>query len=166
MSLEKYIFYYCFLGVKEMTLDLDYWWRKENFLCFIVSGLIWVYWIFSLLICLCPLHFSLSLFFFFFFGSHAFNSSLNTEKKLAITTLNPKFIVLWEVYNWNLVVGWGRRCEGVQKGGDICIPMADSCWGVTENDKIPWSYYSSTKRHTNLKKSWNLWVKIIHSFGE
>ena len=24
-------------------------------------------------------------------------------------------------------VGWGGRWEGVQKGGDICIPMADSC---------------------------------------
>ena len=27
-------------------------------------------------------------------------------------------------------VGDGRE---VQKGGDICIPMADSCWGFTEN---------------------------------
>ena len=24
-------------------------------------------------------------------------------------------------------VGWGGRWEGGQKGGDICIPMADSC---------------------------------------
>ena len=23
-----------------------------------------------------------------------------------------------------------------QKGSDICIPMADSCWGLTENSKI------------------------------
>ena len=23
-------------------------------------------------------------------------------------------------------VGWGRRWEGESKGGDICIPMADS----------------------------------------
>ena len=33
--------------------------------------------------------------------------------------------------------GWdgeGDRRE-VQKGGDICIPMADSCWGLTENQK-------------------------------
>ena len=28
-------------------------------------------------------------------------------------------------------VGWGGR--EVQKGGDLCIPMADSCWGLTEN---------------------------------
>ena len=24
-------------------------------------------------------------------------------------------------------VGWGGRCEGGSKGGDRCIPMADSC---------------------------------------
>ena len=29
--------------------------------------------------------------------------------------------------------GGGRE---VQKGGDICIPMADSCWGLTEKSKI------------------------------
>ena len=23
-----------------------------------------------------------------------------------------------------------------QKGGDTCIPVADSCWGLTENSKI------------------------------
>ena len=30
----------------------------------------------------------------------------------------------------------GGRWEVVQKGGVICIPMADSCWGLTENNKI------------------------------
>ena len=29
--------------------------------------------------------------------------------------------------------GDGRE---VQKRGDICIPMADSCWGLTEKSKI------------------------------
>ena len=29
--------------------------------------------------------------------------------------------------------GDGRE---VLKGGDICVPMADSCWGLTENNKI------------------------------
>ena len=24
----------------------------------------------------------------------------------------------------------------VQKGGDICIPMADSCWGLTESYSV------------------------------
>ena len=33
-------------------------------------------------------------------------------------------------------VGWGGAKREVQKGGDICIPMADSCRGLTENSKI------------------------------
>ena len=33
-------------------------------------------------------------------------------------------------------VGWGGRWGEVQKRGDICISMADSCWDVTENNKI------------------------------
>ena len=34
--------------------------------------------------------------------------------------------------------GWdGEEDEReVQEGGDICIPMADSCWGLTESNKI------------------------------
>ena len=33
-------------------------------------------------------------------------------------------------------VGWGGRWEGGSEGGAICIPMADSCRGLTENSKI------------------------------
>ena len=34
--------------------------------------------------------------------------------------------------------GWEGEGDGreVPKGVDICIPMADSCWGLTENNKI------------------------------
>ena len=33
--------------------------------------------------------------------------------------------------------GWDGEGDGrFQNGGDICIPMADSCWGLTENNKI------------------------------
>ena len=34
--------------------------------------------------------------------------------------------------------GWDGKGNGreAQKGGDICIPMADSCRGLTENSKI------------------------------
>ena len=34
--------------------------------------------------------------------------------------------------------GWDGEADGreVQKGGDICIPMADSCTGLTGNNKI------------------------------
>ena len=33
---------------------------------------------------------------------------------------------------------WDGEGDGkeVQKGGDICIPMADSCLGLTENNEI------------------------------
>ena len=33
--------------------------------------------------------------------------------------------------------GWDGGGDGreFQKGGDICIPMADACWGLTENSK-------------------------------
>ena len=30
----------------------------------------------------------------------------------------------------------GGDGKEVQKGGDICIPVANSCWGLTENSKI------------------------------
>ena len=34
--------------------------------------------------------------------------------------------------------GWDGEGDGreFQKGGDICIPMAESCLGLTENNKI------------------------------
>ena len=34
--------------------------------------------------------------------------------------------------------GWDEVGDGreVQKGRDVCIPMADSCWSLTENKKI------------------------------
>ena len=34
---------------------------------------------------------------------------------------------------------WDGKGDGreVQKGGDICIPMGDSCGDFTENNKIP-----------------------------
>ena len=33
--------------------------------------------------------------------------------------------------------GWDEEEDGreFQKGGGICIPMDDSCWGLTENNK-------------------------------
>ena len=37
-----------------------------------------------------------------------------------------------------LFEGWNEEGDGreVEKGGDICIPTADSCRGLTENNKI------------------------------
>ena len=36
--------------------------------------------------------------------------------------------VLWQSRS----LGWGGRWEG----GDMGVPMADSCWCLTENNKI------------------------------
>ena len=41
--------------------------------------------------------------------------------------------MLWDdLDEWD---GDGNGREG-QKGWNICIPKADSCWGLTENNKI------------------------------
>ena len=44
--------------------------------------------------------------------------------------------------------GWDAEGDGreVQKGGDICIPRACSCWVLTENSKILQSNYPSIKK--------------------
>ena len=39
---------------------------------------------------------------------------------------------LWQAEGWD---GEGDGME-VQEGGDMGVPMADSCWYVTENHKI------------------------------
>ena len=81
-------------------------------------------------------------------------------------------------------VGWGGRWEGgSKKGGDICIPMADSwgrkesdtterliwsdlmadsCWGLTENSKILQSNYPSIK-NKYIKK---LYCGLFQTFAE
>ena len=47
---------------------------------------------------------------------------------------------LRELKQWlcNNLEGWDGEGDGkeIQGGGDICIPMADSCWCLTENNKI------------------------------
>ena len=43
-------------------------------------------------------------------------------------------------------VGWGGSWEGGSNCGDMCIPMADSCWVLIENSKILWSNYPSIKK--------------------
>ena len=49
------------------------------------------------------------------------------------------------MYDWKLrqglcdnLEGWGGERDGreVQEGGDMDVPMADSCWCLTENNKI------------------------------
>ena len=50
--------------------------------------------------------------------------------------------------------GWDGEGGGkeVQKGKDICIPMADSCLGLTENSKILQSNYPSIKNKLKIRK--------------
>ena len=47
----------------------------------------------------------------------------------------------------NNLEGWDGEGEwtGVWEGGDMGIPMADSCWCLTEHNKIPESNYPSCK---------------------
>ena len=46
---------------------------------------------------------------------------------------------LWQAEGWD---GKGDGKE-VWEGGDMGVPMADSCWCMTENHKILQSNYSS-----------------------
>ena len=67
----------------------------------------------------------------------------NMETYIAIRKINSQWeFVLWlRKQKQGLCInleGWGGEGEGreVQKGGDICIPVTDSCWCLTENNKI------------------------------
>ena len=63
----------------------------------------------------------------------------------------------WEFAIWLWVLKQGLcdnlvGCDGegdgreVWEGGDMGVPMADSCWCLTENNKILYSNYSSIKK--------------------
>ena len=55
-------------------------------------------------------------------------------------------------------VGWGGDGREAQEGGEMGVPMADSCWCMTEIHKILYSNYPSIifffifKKETNFKK--------------
>ena len=40
------------------------------------------------------------------------------------------------VLEWGAIAFSEREGREVQKGGNICIPMANSCWSLIENNKI------------------------------
>ena len=67
----------------------------------------------------------------------------NMETYITICKIDSQ----WEFAVWlrelklglcNNLEGWDEKEDGkeVQERGDICIPMADSCWYLTENNKI------------------------------
>ena len=67
----------------------------------------------------------------------------NTETYITICKIDSQreFAVWLRKFKQGLCInleGWDGVRDGreVQKGGDICIPMADSCCGLTENSKI------------------------------
>ena len=47
---------------------------------------------------------------------------IDSQRELAVWLRKLK-----QALNHPRGVGWGGRWEEVQKGGDMCIPMADSC---------------------------------------
>ena len=53
-------------------------------------------------------------------------------------------------------VGWGGRWEGVPKGGDICIPVTDSCWCMAESNTTFQSNYLPIKK----LRSWHLVLSL------
>ena len=58
------------------------------------------------------------------------------------------------VFTWRVAVGWqmGRRFKREGK----CIPMSDSCWGLTENNTILYSTYPSIKNlNRKMRKTAN-----------
>ena len=70
--------------------------------------------------------------------------------------------------------GWGGEGDGreVRRGGDISIPMADSCWGLTENSKILYNNYPSVKNILKGKRNGesvstpSSWKQIIHTAND
>ena len=57
---------------------------------------------------------------------------IDSQQEFAVCLQKPKQELCINLEGWD---GVGNARE-VQKGGNICIPMADSCWGLTEKNKI------------------------------
>ena len=54
--------------------------------------------------------------------THITVCKIDSQRELAVWLRKLK-----QALNHPRGVGWGGRWEEVQKGGDMCIPMADSC---------------------------------------
>ena len=68
-------------------------------------------------------------------------SNMETYITICKTDSQWKFVVCLRELKQGLCInldGWDGEGDGRegQKGGDICIPMADSCCDLTENNKI------------------------------
>ena len=58
-------------------------------------------------------------------------------------------------------VGWGERWEGGSKGGDICIPMADSGWRFDRKQQKSVKQLSFNKKSGGKKRSWHA-ISSLH----
>ena len=57
---------------------------------------------------------------------------IDSQRELAVWLRKLKHVLCISLEGWD---GAEDGME-VQKGGGICVPMADSCSGLTENNKI------------------------------
>ena len=55
-------------------------------------------------------------------------------------------------------VGWGERWEGGSKGGDICIPMADSGWRFDRKQQ-------KSVKQLSFNKNYYFFLKQRHYFA-
>ena len=95
-----------------------------------------------------PFTFFTSLFFTYFIykRNKGVNEKFNVDKYQTnwswdlIHTKREFAVWLWKLKQGLCInlEGWDGEGDGreVQRGGDICIPMADSCLGLTEDSKI------------------------------
>ena len=65
-------------------------------------------------------------------------SNMETYITICKTDSQQEFTMCLRILKQGLCInreGWDGAGDGreLQKGGDICIPMVDSCWGWTEN---------------------------------
>ena len=72
----------------------------------------------------------------------------NMETYIAICKIDSKCEFAVWLRLCNNLGGWNRKGDEreVQEGGDICIPITDSCWYLEETNKSLWSNYPSIKK--------------------
>ena len=71
-------------------------------------------------------------------GEMYWESNMETHITLCKIDSQQEFVVWLRKVKQRLCInleGWDGVGDGreVQKGGDVCIPVADPCWGLTEN---------------------------------
>ena len=73
---------------------------------------------------------------------------LDTKWKFALRCRKLKSGALCNLEGWDGVGGGGK----IQEGGDMCIPMAESCWCMAKTNIILQSNYPPTKNKFKLRK--------------